>query len=116
MNAPINFSGVKLTLFFKNKLSKSMKMVYTCNGFISNQTRMKNIFAFILIIQAVIVMAQKNIKMYPERNGDSITYYVDNLEIYPVSLVFNGQPELNNMKKPELFKTTQVIPAKTNKA
>lgn len=92
-----------------------MKMVYTCNGFISKQTRMKNIFAFILIIQAVAVMAQKNIKMYPERNGDSITYYADNLEIYPVSLVFRGQPEVNNMKKPELFKTTQVIPAKTTK-
>lgn len=92
-----------------------MKMVYTCNGFISNQTRMKNIFAFILIIQAVAVMAQKNIKMYPERNGDSITYYADNLEIYPVSLVFRGQPEVNNMKKPELFKMTQVIPAKTTK-
>ncbi len=92
-----------------------MKMVYTCNGFISKQARMKNIFAFILIIQAVAVMAQKNIKMYPERNGDSITYYADNLEIYPVSLVFRGQPEVNNMKKPELFKTTQVIPAKTTK-
>lgn len=92
-----------------------MKMVYTCNGFVLNQSLMKNIFAFFLIIQCLFVLAQKNIKMYPERNGDSIAYYADNLEIYPVSLVFKGQPELNNMTKPEVFKTTQVIPAKTTK-
>ncbi|WP_317040100.1 MULTISPECIES: M23 family metallopeptidase [unclassified Chryseobacterium] len=53
--------------------------------------------------------------MYHEKNGDSITYYADNLEVYPVSFVFKGQPEVNNMKKPEVFKTTQVIPAKTTK-
>ncbi|MBD3905957.1 M23 family metallopeptidase [Chryseobacterium sp. C-2] len=76
---------------------------------------MKNILAFFLIIQCLFVLGQKNIKMYHERNGDSIAYYVDNLEIYPVSLVFKGQPEVNNMKKPELFKTTQVIPANTTK-
>ena len=92
-----------------------MKMVYTCNGFVLNQTLMKNIFSFFLIIQCLFVLAQKNIKMYHERNGDSIAYYVDNLEIYPISLVFKGQPEVNNMKKPELFKTTQVIPANTTK-
>lgn len=92
-----------------------MKMVYTCNGFVLNQTLMKNILAFFLIIQCLFVLGQKNIKMYHERNGDSIAYYVDNLEIYPVSLVFKGQPEVNNMKKPELFKTTQVIPANTTK-
>jgi len=115
MNNPINFSEVKIALFFKNMLSKSMKMVYTCNGFILNQTLMRNIFVFILMIQALAVLAQKNIKMYPERTGDTIIYYADNHEIYPVSLVFKGQPEVNNMKKPELFKTTQVIPAKTTK-
>lgn len=76
---------------------------------------MKKLITLILISQFTIILAQKNIKMYNERKGDTITFYVDNQEIYPVSLVFNGQPEINNLKKPELFKTTQVIPAKTVK-
>jgi len=92
-----------------------MKMVYTCNRFILNQTLMKNILVIILIIQSVFAFSQKNIKMYPERKGDTLIYYVDNQEVYPVSLIFNGQPEVENLKKPELFKTTQVIPAKTIK-
>ena len=76
---------------------------------------MKKLITLILISQFTIILAQKNIKMYNERKGDTITFYVDNQEIYPVSLVYNGQPEINNLKKPELFKTTQVIPAKTVK-
>lgn len=76
---------------------------------------MKNLLILIFISQFAIIFSQKNVKMYNERKGDTITFYVDNQEIYPVSLVFNGQPETNNLKKPELFKTTQVIPAKTMK-
>ena len=76
---------------------------------------MKKLITLIFISHFMIIFAQKNIKMYNERKGDTITFYVDNQEIYPVSLVFNGQPEINNLKKPELFKTTQVIPAKTVK-
>jgi murein DD-endopeptidase MepM/ murein hydrolase activator NlpD len=76
---------------------------------------MKKLITLIFISHFMIILAQKNIKMYNERKGDTITFYVDNQEIYPVSLVFNGQPEINNLKKPELFKTTQVIPAKTVK-
>ncbi|WP_303649242.1 M23 family metallopeptidase [Chryseobacterium edaphi] len=76
---------------------------------------MKKLFIVILISQFTILFSQKNVKMYNERKGDSITFYVDNQEIYPVSLVFNSQPETENLKKPELFKTTQVIPAKTTK-
>lgn len=76
---------------------------------------MKKILILLLISQFATFFAQKNVKMYNERKGDSIIFYVDNLEIYPVSLVFKGQPETNNLKKPELFKTTQVIPAKTMK-
>lgn len=90
-------------------------MAYTCNRFILNQTPMKNIFLFLMLAQSFAALAQKNIKMYPERKGDSLIYYVDNLEVYPVSLVFNGQPETVNLNKPEIFKTTQVIPAKTTK-
>lgn len=76
---------------------------------------MKKLLVLIFISQFSILFSQKNVKMYNERKGDTITFYVDNQEIYPVSLVFNGQPETNNLKKPELFKTTQVIPAKTMK-
>ena len=76
---------------------------------------MKKFIILIFISHFTILFAQKNVKMYNERKGDTITFYVDNQEIYPVSLVFNGQPEINNLKKPELFKTTQVIPAKTVK-
>lgn len=89
-------------------------MVYTCNRFIY-QTNMKKILVFLLIIQSIFVFSQKSIKMYPERKGDTLTYYADNQEIYPVSIVFNGQPEVENLKKPELFKTTQIIPAKATK-
>lgn len=76
---------------------------------------MKQFLTLIIISQFTLLYSQKNVKMYPERKGDSIFYYVDNMEIYPVSLVFNGQPEINNVKKPELFKITQIIPAKTTK-
>ncbi|GAB0156532.1 hypothetical protein CHRYSEOSP005_17970 [Chryseobacterium sp. Alg-005] len=44
-----------------------------------------------------------------------MVYYADNQEIYPVSFVFSGQPELLNMKSPETFKTTQVLPSKSLK-
>ncbi|MBD8082923.1 M23 family metallopeptidase [Chryseobacterium caseinilyticum] len=71
---------------------------------------MKKLLILLLISQFTILFSQKNIKMYNERKGDSISFYVDNKDIYPVSLVFNGQPETENLKKPELFKTTQVIP------
>ncbi|UFH30740.1 M23 family metallopeptidase [Chryseobacterium sp. C-71] len=74
---------------------------------------MKKLTILIFISQFAILFSQKNVKMYNERKGDTITFYVDNQEIYPVSLVFNGQPEINNLKKPELFRTAQVIPAKT---
>ncbi len=76
---------------------------------------MKKFLILIFISQFCFIFSQKNVKMYNERKGDSITFYVDNQEIYPVSLVFSGQPETENLKKPELFKTTQVIPAKTSK-
>jgi len=76
---------------------------------------MKHLLSLLFISQFAILFSQKNVKMYNERKGDTITFYVDNQEIYPVSLVFKGQPETDNLKKPELFKTTQVIPAKTMK-
>ena len=76
---------------------------------------MKNILILLFISQFAVVFAQKNVKMYYEQKQDTITYYVDNLEIYPTSITFASQPELENMKKPELFKTTQVLPAKSTR-
>lgn len=76
---------------------------------------MKKFLILLFISQLAIVFAQKNVKMYYEKKQDTITYYVDNLEIYPTSIVFASQPELENMKKPELFKTTQVLPAKSTR-
>ncbi len=76
---------------------------------------MKKLLILLFISQFTVLFSQKNVKMYNERKGDSIIFYVDNQEIYPVSLVFGGQPETENLKKPELFRITQVIPAKTTK-
>ena len=76
---------------------------------------MKTILLCVLMIQSMFLFGQKSIKMYHEKKGDTIVYYVDNLEIYPVSLVFNGQPETENLRKTDLFKTTQIIPANTKK-
>jgi murein DD-endopeptidase MepM/ murein hydrolase activator NlpD len=76
---------------------------------------MKKLFILLFISQFTVFFSQKNVKMYNEKKGDSIIFYVDNQEIYPVSLVFGGQPETENLKKPELFRITQVIPAKITK-
>lgn len=59
---PINFSVVKIILFFKNILSISMKMVYTCNRLILNQTDMRKFLALLFIIQSLSVFGQKIFK------------------------------------------------------
>lgn len=76
---------------------------------------MKRIFIFLLITQSINLFSQKNIKVYHEKKGDTVILYADNQEIYPMSFVFSGPPELENMKTPETFKMTQVIPAKSLK-
>lgn len=76
---------------------------------------MKKYITVLLLLSNFFAFSQNKIKMYNERKGDSITFYVDNAEIYPVSLVFNGQPEAENLRKPDVFKTTQVIPGKTSR-
>lgn len=76
---------------------------------------MKKLFVLSLVFQCVLLLSQKNTKMYYERKGDTITYYADNHEIYPVSFVFSAQPELENMKKPEIFKMIQILPPRSTK-
>lgn len=76
---------------------------------------MKNLFILLFISHFTILFSQRNVKLYYEQKQDTITYYVDNLEIYPASISFDGQPELENMKKPDLFKTLQVFSAKSTR-
>lgn len=60
-----------------------MKMVYTCNGFVLNQTLMKNIFAFILIINSLVVFGQKTFR---DENNQIITE-----EAYNNRILIQGQ-------------------------
>jgi len=76
---------------------------------------MKKILILIIGILFTHVFSQKNAKVYYERKGDTIIYYADNQEVYPLSFVFSGTPELENVKTPEVFKTIQVIPARSLK-
>lgn len=76
---------------------------------------MKKMIILIISAQLSLVSAQKSAKIYLEQKKDIVTYYVDNTEIYPISISFPQQPEVENMKIPETFKLIQVIPAKTTK-
>lgn len=76
---------------------------------------MKKLLILLLISHFAILFSQKNVKMYYEQKQDTITYYVDNPEIYPASISFDSQPELENMKKPDLFKTIQAFPAQSTR-
>lgn len=76
---------------------------------------MKRILIFTLLLSFINLFSQKNIKVYHEKKGDTLVLYADNLEIYPMSFVFSGMPELENMKAPEAFKQIQVMPAKSVK-
>ncbi|WP_051957081.1 M23 family metallopeptidase [Chryseobacterium populi] len=76
---------------------------------------MKKIFFVSFLFQFIILFSQKNTRIYYEKNRDTITYYADNQELFPVSFVFSAQPELENMNKPEAFKMTQVLPSKSLK-
>ncbi len=76
---------------------------------------MKKILILIAGLQFTHVFSQKNIKVYQERRGDTVAYYADNREVYPMSLVFSGTPELENATAPEAFKAVQVIQAQSLK-
>ncbi|WP_160137584.1 M23 family metallopeptidase [Chryseobacterium sp. c4a] len=76
---------------------------------------MKKILLLAVVLQSAILFSQKNIKVYHEKKGDTLSLYIDNKEVYPMSLVFSGLPEVENMRTPETFKATQVIPAQSSK-
>lgn len=71
---------------------------------------MKKIILLLLIVHSFLAFSQKSAKMYPEVKNDSVIYYADNIEIYPISIAFTGQPELENLKIPGQFKMIQVLP------
>ncbi len=76
---------------------------------------MQRLFTLLFLLQFIILFSQKNIKVYYERKGDTMVYYADNQELFPMSFVFSRQPELENMRSPEMFRTTQVIPSRSLK-
>ena len=69
----------------------------------------------LFIFLPLVVFSQHQTKMYAERNGDATTFYIDNKDIYPVTISFDEQPVYVNMKKPEFFKPLMVIPANARK-
>lgn len=75
----------------------------------------KKLTLLVLIPFLGLAQKQKKVKMYFETKNDSITYFVDNKEIYPVSLVFSSQPELDNLKKLNDLKNTLVVAGNTSK-
>lgn len=76
---------------------------------------MKRTISLILFVQFTLIFAQKPAKIYLEQKKDVVSYYVDNEDIYPISLSFPQQPEVVNMKIPEKFKLIQVIPPQSKK-
>jgi murein DD-endopeptidase MepM/ murein hydrolase activator NlpD len=76
---------------------------------------MKRIISLILLVQFALILAQKPAKIYLEQKKDVVSYYVDNPDVYPISLSFPKQPEVINMKVPETFKLIQVIPPQSIK-
>ena len=76
---------------------------------------MKRIITIILLIPSTSLFSQNAIKVYHEKKGDTLSLYADNKAIYPMSLVFSGLPEVENMRIPQPFKTTQVVPANSVK-
>lgn len=76
---------------------------------------MKRMINLILFVQFTLIFAQKPAKIYLEQKKDVVSYYVDNEDIYPISLSFPQQPEVVNMKIPEKFKLIQVIPPQSKK-
>ncbi|PTT38686.1 M23 family peptidase, partial [Chryseobacterium sp. HMWF028] len=76
---------------------------------------MKIITTLIVLLPSIALFSQNNIKVYHEKKGDTLSLYADNKGIYPMSLVFSGSPEVENMKIPQPFKMTQIIPANSLK-
>jgi len=75
----------------------------------------KKVLILLLIMQSVIAFSQKPARLYTEINKDTVSYYADNIEIYPVTLSFTGQPELENLRMQMKFETVKVLPPLSKK-
>ncbi len=75
----------------------------------------KHLLLLLILFPILLVFGQKNVKMYYERAQDTISYYVDNAQIYPVSIVFSEYPELENMRNVIPFKLNQIAKASSTK-
>ncbi|WP_185289774.1 M23 family metallopeptidase [Chryseobacterium lactis] len=76
---------------------------------------MKKITVLGLLVHSLWAFSQQSAKMYYEQNKDGITYYADNIEIYPISITFSEQPEVENLRMPEKLKMINVLPPKSTK-
>lgn len=77
---------------------------------------MKKILITAFLIQSLAVFSQNSAKMYTEVKQDTLFYYADNVEVYPISITFTGSsPELENLRSPEPFKLIHVLPPSSSK-
>lgn len=79
---------------------------------------MKSILLFaLLFLTTQFSIAQNRSKLYYEmsKTKDTITYFIDNPEIFPVSLSFSGTPLLENLKFDTPFQKIFVLKPETKK-
>jgi murein DD-endopeptidase MepM/ murein hydrolase activator NlpD len=76
---------------------------------------MKKLLVTGFLMLSLAAYSQKPAKLYTEVKQDTVAYYADNSEIYPVSITFTGQPELENLKIPGKFETVKVLPAESKR-
>lgn len=72
---------------------------------------------FALVIGLQFVAGQSKTKLYFEvsKTRDTITYFADNPEIFPVSISFSDKPVLENMKFDRPFQNKYVLKSETAK-
>lgn len=77
----------------------------------------KNLSIFFLLLTIQKAIGQNNIKLYYEmsKTRDSITYFVDNLEIFPASISFSNNPTLENMRFETPFQKKHVLKPESTK-
>lgn len=75
---------------------------------------MKKILVLLLFIP-ILSFSQHKIKFYWEQKGNAATYYADNGDPFPVTMIIDGKPELENVKVVGSFSYVNVIPAGTRR-
>lgn len=70
---------------------------------------------FLFSFFPIFLFSQFQTKMYNETIGDTIKFYVDNADPFPVTLNIANMPVLKNMKALEDFALVRLIPAYTKR-